>query len=265
MPQFDYTKNALLLGQISSATPWAIDSYLNELTAQVSRIALGGSDDGTYTVQIVGPEGTFTGTFVASGDAITDIIDGLLASLNDNAVNPDFEENVATGVNADPNLDLTFMHEGITYTITFPSNPAGNMTVSNTTEPGGARIGLGLCMAQGAADDLAVPPTDEADFLLGITVRNINTETNDGIQTSEDGYPGGSAMSLLRQGECTVQTEGAVTRGGPVFVRHAGATAAAPLGSLSSTDDAETVQLPGARWRTSTTAAGLAVVTVNNP
>lgn len=263
MPQTNYVMPTLLLGQVATADDVVIDgNYVNELFAQLSEITFAGNDAGDYTIQIEGGGELISATITADGvDAVTVLIDDMIAALQ---VDPNFA-NLATAANADPDLDLTFLHEGIVYVITFPSNPSGNMSVASSQAAGGTDVGLGLCMAQGGGDDLAVPPTGVADFLLGITVRNPNVDTNTGNPLDDSVQEPGQNFSLLRVGVTAVQSDGGVTRGGPVFVRHANGTDAAPLGSLSSINDANTVQLPGARWRDGSTASGLTRVIANNP
>lgn len=57
MPQFDYEMPVAVNGQIATGDPRSIASYTNELLAQESEVAIGGTTDGTYTVQIDGEEG----------------------------------------------------------------------------------------------------------------------------------------------------------------------------------------------------------------
>jgi hypothetical protein len=157
MAQTNFNPQALLLGQIADNSPKAVDSYVNPLLAQISAITVGGNDDGTYAVRLEGGGEIIDGSFAASSDAVADIIDGLIASL---ALQPGFPS-AATAVEADPDLELTFTNPGISYVISFPSNPSGNMSVANSQEAGGTNIGLGLCVAQGGTG-LAVLPTGEA-------------------------------------------------------------------------------------------------------
>ncbi len=128
-------------------------------------------------------------------------------------------------------------------------------------------VGWGLVMAQGTADSDARPPTADTDVLIGVTWRGGNplTQLNTGIAVDVDGYPSGSAVSLVQQGEIICSAEGACAKGAPVFVRHAGATASTPLGQVSAIDDAQTVLLPGARFASSITVTGIVPVQINIP
>jgi hypothetical protein len=263
MPQFDYTMPTLLLGQIGNADPRTIHSYANELLAQISDITFAGNGAGTYTVEVadVGRNNVIVGTFVAGApDAITVIIDGLIASFIENGLLSE-----ANMVNSDPDLDFNFLNTGIDYTITLLSNPGGVMSVATTQAAGGTNVGLGLCVAQSAEGDLvARVPTADTDDLLGVVHRNIDVETNVGGSGVTE-YEPGDTFSVMKQGEVVVFATTAVAAQGDVFVRHAAGTPAAPLGSMSATDDAETVQLPGAKFKTATTGPGLVRVTLNIP
>lgn len=157
MPQTSFVAPTLLLGQVADNSPLAIDSYINPLLAQISAITVAGNDDGVYSVQLEGGSEIIVGSFTASSDSVADIIDGLIADL---ALQPGFSS-AATAAEADPDLNLTFSNPGISYVISFPSNPSSNMSAANSQEAGGTNIGLGLCVAQGGTG-LAVLPTGEA-------------------------------------------------------------------------------------------------------
>ena len=261
MPQLNYEMPELLLGQIGDASPVRLDSYVNELLEQLSTLTLSGNGAGTYTVLIEGNNQSFTGTFVAGApDAVTAIIDGLIAAFEVDGL-----LGTAVMTNADPDLDFDFLHTGIPYVLTILSNPGCVMSLATSQAAGGTNFPLGLCLAQSAAgDDVARVPTSDTDVLLGLSVRNIEIETNIGGSGETETEPG-DTFSLMLEGDTVVFATTAVAAGGPVFVRHANGTAAAPLGSMSATDDGETVLLPGTRFKTTIAAAGLVRVTCNIP
>jgi hypothetical protein len=264
MPQSSYDKALLLLGQIATTRPWSIVSRGNPLLAQQSTISFAAATAGDHTIRIVDSTGNqvLSGT-AAGGGTVTALIDALIAALE---ADPEFLNVIESATNNDPDLDLVFKHSGLTYVIDFPANPGTDMTVANGQNAGGVNIGLGLAVIQNTTDDaLASPLTAAAQPILGITCRNTVVENNDGNPLSTTNFKPGDEMSIMDSGCESVQTEGAVVSGGPVFARHdVGATAFA-LGSLSATDDGETVAVPNARWASSTTAAGLAKVVVNLP
>lgn len=72
-------------------------------------------------------------------------------------------------------------------------------------------------------------------------------------------------VSVLRRGRVLVSAEAAVTAGQPVYVRFV-ATGGEVRGALrGAPDSTDCALLPGARWATTTTGAGLAVVDLNLP
>lgn len=267
MPQFDYNHPALFLGQVASEDPMSISSYVNELFAQENRIAVGAAPGaGDYTIEISGDEGTFSFSYTSPGaETQAQIVAGLLAALQGE---PDLA-NIVAGTDASPNLDLAFLHEGLVYTVTATSNPGGAMTITETQAAGGTAIGLGLGVVPGSAEDLVVAPTGataDAD-VLGVTCKaSVDVLVNDGLQTSDDQFAPAAQVSVLEAGEVVVNVEDAVAFNGAVFMRTANATAAAPLGGFrSDADGGDAIAITGARFRSSTTGAGLAVLKLNRP
>ena len=267
MPQFDYTHPALFLGQVASEDPMSISSYVNELFAQVSTVSIAAAPGaGAYTVQIDGDEGSFSFSYTSPGaETQAQIVAGLLAALD---LNTDLA-NIVAGSDASPDLGLAFIHEGLIYTISLPANPGANMTTANTTTAGGTAIGLGLGVVPGSAEDLVIAPTGataDAD-VLGVTCKaSVDVLVNDGLQTSDDEFAPAAQVSVLEAGEVVVNVEDAVGFNGAVFMRTANATAAAPLGGFrSDADGGDAIAITGARFRSSTTGAALAVLKMNRP
>lgn len=363
MPQTSFVQPTLVLGQIGDATPKTIDSYANPLLAQLSAITIAGNDAGTYTVQIEGGGETIVASFVKAGaETVADIIDALIADL---ALQSVFS-GTATAAENDPDLDLVFLTPGITYLITFPSNPSGDMSAANSQEAGGTDVPLAVVVAQGGDGEARLPsaaltaqtsvitlggttdgtftvtitgnglvfvgnfvastsstaeilgglldtlelepgfslncdgaieagvltlnfsqlgvtyavvltsnpgtdmvlttPTEAAvgDILLGFSVENNEVKVNDGGSADTRTEPGGT-FSVMRQGSTVARSTDTTTDGGAVFVKWQNGTAAEPLGSVSATQTADNVRLPGARWRGARTGAGLNRVVVNIP
>jgi hypothetical protein len=78
-------------------------------------------------------------------------------------------------------------------------------------------------------------------------------------------YSAGEVASLVRQGRVWVSSEDAVSEGGPVYVRMT-ATGDESVGALRGTPDStDCALLRGARWASTTSAAGLALVELNLP
>jgi len=95
--------------------------------AQVINIALGGSDDGTYTVNVNGTEYSF----VASSVSEADIVDGLVAAINGGS-----EPLTLTDNGTD--FDLTANVAGVPFSVSLVANPNDNITLTTTTENVGA-------------------------------------------------------------------------------------------------------------------------------
>jgi hypothetical protein len=262
MPQFEYDHPIAFEGQIATGDARAIKSRNNELLAQEDDWGFGAAVTGTYTLQIVGEEGTFTLTYDATvpPDANTDIIDGLIASAGADLLN------IATLTNADPTLEIRFLHPGQVYTLTITSDP-DTTTLTQVQAAGGTDIELGVVVKRGSGDDFAIavaPGDTDADF-IGITTINIDTRVSDGIQTSETVFEPGSTLSIFTMGEIWVVTEDAVTQGGQVFVRIT-ATGTERFGAMrSDADGGDAIVMTNATWATSTTAAGLARVWISRP
>ncbi len=267
MPQFDYTHPVLKLGQIATSEPWSIDSYVNELLAQESEVTVGGSAiAGTYTIQVDGPEGTFTVDFVAAGgEAAAVVVAGFVTAIG---MDPDFL-NLLVAVDASPVLELNFLHPGQVYTVSFPSDPNGILTNATAQAAGGVDIGLGLGVVPGSSGQFIVAPTGATvdGDVLGITVAaTVDIMVNDGLPTSEDVFLPGCTVSVLEAGECVVMTEDAVAFNGDVFMRIQNPGAGQSIGALRS-DNAggDAIQLTRAKFRSATTGAGLARVKIWRP
>jgi len=245
MPQFSYVHPVAINGQIASMSPIAVDSYENPLLAQVSTVTVGGTTDGVYIVQIDGPEGSFQFSFTASGNTADQIAAGLEASRATNVVT------------------LTFIHPGSVYTVSAPSAPSA-LTVATSQAAGGVTVGLGVAVAQGALDDQAAllgGGSTDAD-VLGITIRSIDMNTNEGDPTVDDG----STLAIMRGGELFANVEDAVAAGGQVFARIVVNAPGQVLGGLrSDADGGDAIALSACTFRTSTTSAGLARIKINRP
>ena len=102
--------------------------------------------------------------------------------------------------------------------------------------------------------------------VLGITIRSIDMNVNEGDPTVDDGYFGGATMAIMRGGELFANVEDAVTAGGGVFARIVVNAAGQVLGGLrSDADGGDAIALSACTFRTSTTAAGLARIKINRP
>jgi hypothetical protein len=89
----------------------------------------------------------------------------------------------------------------------------------------------------------------------GFTVRDPTKEFD------AAGWANGDMAPIIRSGYIWVDTEGAVTEEGAVFVRHTANGGLTELGKArADADTANASAVPNARFMTSTTGAGLAIV-----
>jgi hypothetical protein len=120
-------------------------------------------------------------------------------------------------------------------------------------------IPFGSAVVRAAADDLVKLPglsTDITNLFEGFAIRQEYLETNTG------GYSNGASLPILRRGYIWVLTEGAVTAESAVFARYAAGTFSV-LGKVrADADTATAVAIPNAKFLTSLTAAGYAIVEV---
>lgn len=125
--------------------------------------------------------------------------------------------------------------------------PAG--FISRTVEDA-AGIGFGIAVAQGAADFGCKAFGSGDTAVLGITARERSLDANEPNKFAE-----GDTARVLTEGAIWVQAAVAVTAGAGVFVRPSN-------GDFQPTNANSAVQIAGARWETSTTGAGLALVRI---
>lgn len=119
--------------------------------------------------------------------------------------------------------------------------------ISRTVEDA-AGVGFGLAVTQGA-DDYGCSAFGTGDTaILGITVRDRSLDAN-----NPDEFGEGDSARVMTKGAVWVTASVAVNAGDPVYVIPA-------TGAFAKTNASSAVQIAGARWDTSTTGAGLAIV-----
>jgi hypothetical protein len=261
--QFSYDYPASTLGQIGTWDVGAIDSLVWGLAAQTTVLALSASaPDGTYTVRIEGEEGIFDSSFVADGDDNTAITAGIAAAIN---ANDDLNNIVSAS-----GLTLSFLHEGYSYDVSFPSNPEGEgdvpaLSVDSETSAAPGRIPLGIGLVDNGSGGARLPETgDIALDILGISVRNSDQALELSFQQPAGGTLAPSAVSCMRQGSCWVDSETAAAVNDPVYVRVT-AGAGEQAGAIRNDNDGgDAVLIPG-RYRTACEAGGRAKIQLNFP
>lgn len=129
-------------------------------------------------------------------------------------------------------------------------------TILSRTVETVAGIGFGKVVKQGATDKGIISDLDtvdmDADSYVGITV--IDRGVANPVAADADKYPRYSSARVMTKGTIWVEVAGAVAAGTDVTVT----LATGVLGSAAV--GAGVVAIPNARWETSTSGAGLAVV-----
>jgi hypothetical protein len=140
--------------------------------------------------------------------------------------------------------------------ISYPMLPR---VVVTRAVPVGQTIGFGLAVVRAADRSVRLPAAggEITGTFEGFTVRQQWREDN-GV-----GYVAGEAAPIMRRGFIWVESESAVTEEGAVFARTGAGAGGTQLGALRGDADGGTATaVPNARFVTSTTAAGLAIVEV---
>lgn len=124
-----------------------------------------------------------------------------------------------------------------------------------------AGISFGKGVSQGTADDQAKLPAAAGDVtttFLGVSqaVQGIEADSSGVVK-----YLQKAAMSVVKKGRVWVKVEDAVTAQGAVYVRHA--AGGLGVGSFAGAAGTGLALLPGAKYITSASANGLAVVELN--
>jgi hypothetical protein len=144
-------------------------------------------------------------------------------------------------------------------------------SLKNTT---GATIPFGVFVAQGATDLSCKRIDSVANNVIGVVIHSHNEnssylqfpstavpfgETSGDVQA---GVPDKSMVSVLKKGRIYVQCETACAIGGKVFVRAIAAGAEVLGAARNDTDSGDAFELKGARFASTLSAAGYALVEV---
>lgn len=126
-------------------------------------------------------------------------------------------------------------------------------------------IPFGVAVADIAGDEDTIElPTSSGAKICGIAVRDLKVE--EGQASIDNAYPANSKCAVMKKGRIWVIVEKAVTVDDSVFVRHTANGGNTQLGAFR--DDSDTnraLQIVNARFITSTTGAGIAIVEINLP
>lgn len=140
--------------------------------------------------------------------------------------------------------------------IAYPMFPRVVMT-RFVAQAGGIPYGIAVVRAADKTVRLPVLTGEVTNSFEGISVRQEYREEN------SQGYSNLEPLPVMRRGYIWVAVEGAVTEEGSVFVRTAASGGNTQLGAFrADADSANATLVPNAKFVTSTTAAGLAIVEI---
>lgn len=259
-PQLNYTPPTQgLPGQLAGTPPGNVDSALYPRQAQVSTITVSDFDNGTYTIRITSPDGSFVDvSFVAVGLTVAQITAGLRAAVNAELA----LSGIVSAVDTATTVVLTFVEFAALYGVSFPSNPGpGNMVAALTVDPNRATLPIGIGAVSLSGGTVRQPTAgDLAAAIDGFVIRN-DAEINPrgGLIDNAEGYAAGSAVPMAKDGDYWCDVEGAVTYNGAVFCRVV-ATGAEVAGALRADADGGDAVAINAIFRRATTGAGRSIV-----
>lgn len=122
---------------------------------------------------------------------------------------------------------------------------------------GGIPFGVAVVRAADNTVKLPAAGADITNTFVGISRRQ------EYLEATSQGYENLSPLPVLRRGYIWVAVEGAVTEEGAVYARHAANGGNTQLGAfLGGTDSGNATLVPNAKFASSTTAAGLAIVEI---
>lgn len=144
---------------------------------------------------------------------------------------------------------------------------SGNNDIISRALGGAADSPFGVMVAYGADPAKeCVAPADGAAIaaLMGVTVHK-HTPDRASLSGTE-GLTPDSMVDVIRKGRVVVVVEEAVTPGDAVFVRHTAAGAEVKGAFRTDADGGDAVDISTkARWESTTTGAGLAILDLNLP
>lgn len=194
-------------------------------------------------------------------DGIREVRDGLIDAGR--AV-PELQGVVTFNANGN-NVRIQAVVPGTAFTTAESADP--NLSIVNTqantaTQP--IKFGKGVVKRTGgnSNDQSCMLPSATGQAFLGIVERNHNLV--DATAAADAARPF-SVMSIGKRGRWWVEVEDAVDAEGAVFCRHT-ATGTEELGSFrSDADTADADEIAGAKFKTSTSGRGMALLELNLP
>lgn len=142
-----------------------------------------------------------------------------------------------------------------------------NDILSYISEEASAVMPFGIAVAKGTADFGALLMVNGSSVIVGLAAHTHQVDPGQAGNTPAGaGIPPKYAINVLKRGRMYVQVEEAVTPASPVFVRFAAGAGGTQKGAIrASADTATAVAWTAARFLTSASANGYAVIEVNLP
>ena len=246
-------------GQLADSGPNDVLTGINN-SKQRSDVTITAADLAT-TLTINGT--AFTVNSGAASLTKTELRDLLIAAINAGS------EPVTASIKDADELHVDADVSGVAFTAVGTTNCSVAAIILNETNvPFGVLVSLNNDGQQSGDRRLVHLPqgaTDVTDAKLAMGVALHTHAVENALTGVNLGYEPQSAVSILRRGRVYVQVEDAVVEGGAVYVRHV-AGAGEQLGAFrSDADTSDAGILPGASYRSSADAGGLAIVELNLP
>lgn len=228
-------------------------------TQQLEYVNVLSNSDGDYSITIDTVE---EAAFTAASNTVAQIAAGLLAAWTGttNSVTAELSGTNALLLESSDEWDT----DGFTCAVTLDAvaNTANITTATLVAQAQTIQSGIGVCADDRAATSgtqcrLPRQATDITAHFKGITRYDAAREQASGAET----YQNGAAVSVKHKGRIWVRVQDAVAEDGDVYCRYASAVTGYGLGSFRSDADSTTAaKVPGAKYVTSASAGGLALV-----
>lgn len=258
--QYDYTLSARQNGQVLSAQSDEV-SLVNPITAQVSTATVGGTTDGVYTLQVVGPQGTWSWSYTASSNTAAQIATAIEAVADAD----DTFKGIGTVEDSTADVVITFLDARSEYTVTWTADASGASTVATTTAAGGTVCPYGVVVALTLDGKLTRPGSLQATDLIGVVVRGTESQVTNGSTTPTEGVQPGQVARVIKRGIVACKVGTAVLPDDSADYRSSSGTTDIPVGTLGNSALPSGTAVPNGsvRFLTTTGAQGIAAVAVN--
>lgn len=264
-----------LMGNSNQATKteWRLNSG-GQAKQTIGTVTIGGTyaEGETASITVVGTSpttGSFTKTVTATGDAaptVTEMATALVTALNaDDDINDVLVASNSAGV-----ITLTvreYRTNPITSVSGSEASSSGTITASPTVTSytDAAAIPFGYAVMQDSADGDNVcrkftSAASGSDIVLGVaTCRHMGEQAYPNTTaTTPDTWKANESVEIMRAGLIWVPVAAAVTKGTQPYIIDA-------TGQLTANGAGSATAMASALYRTTTTAAGLALVELNLP